>query len=116
MDVLSNLAASGRIAKADAVTVEEMVRGVKNEAVAQILEVAEGVLFKGMDLPKAIAEVADHRGIAGSTVRDKCTRRIGLSTGQFREFLRDREMLAGMLAERFPEQVAEIEKRLRCRT
>jgi len=51
----------------------------------QILEIVELVFIQGKSYNEAVKIVAKKRGIHPATVRDKCTRRLGLTASQFKK-------------------------------
>jgi len=73
-----------------------------DETLDQILKVARLVLKQGKSFSEAVKIVAREKNIHESTVRDKCTRRIGLNTEQFQELLKDRARLTNFLIKKFP--------------
>ena len=83
-----------------------------DETLNQILEVAELVLTQGKSYNDAVKIVAEKRKIHQATVRDKCTRRLGLTTSQFKNLLGDKENLITFLIERFPDRKDIINERL----
>ena len=83
-----------------------------DETLNQILEVAELVFTKGKSYNEAVKIVAEKRKIHPATVRDKCTRRIGLTTSQFKSLLRDKKKLLTFLIEKFPNRKDIINKHL----
>lgn len=82
------------------------------ETLNQILEVAELVFTQGKSYNEAVKIIAKKRGIYPTTVRDKCTRRIDLTTDQFINLLEDKEKLITFLVERFPDRKDIINERL----
>lgn len=84
------------------------------EGLAQILEIAELVLQEGKDFKEAVKNVASSRKLkTETTVRDACTRRLGLKTDQFKDLLRNKDNLIKFLIEQFPERIEIIKERLR---
>ena len=83
-----------------------------DEALTQILDVVELVLFQGKTYNEAVKIVAEKRGIYPTTVRDKCTRRISLTTSQFKHLLENKEKLLTFLVEKFPNKKDIINERL----
>lgn len=71
-------------------------------ALSQILEVS-GLMLKGRDYVSAVNEVGRHKDVHPNTVRDKCTRQIGLDTEQFKALLRDKNQIISFLKAKFPE-------------
>lgn len=84
-----------------------------DETFSQILEVAELVFTQGKSYNEAVKIVAGKRKIHPATVRDKCTRRLNLTTSQFKDLLNDKEKLIAFLVERFPDKKNIINERLR---
>jgi len=72
------------------------------ETITQILEVAKLVLKHGKSYKDAVKEVANRKNVCESTVRDKCTRRMGLNTSQFLELLQNKDKLINFLIKKFP--------------
>jgi len=83
-----------------------------DETLNQILDVVELVLFQGKTYNEAVKIVAERRGIYPTTVRDKCTRRISLTTSQFKHLLENKEKLLTFLVEKFPNKRDIINERL----
>ncbi len=71
-------------------------------ALSQILEVS-GLMLKGRDYVSAVNEVGRHKDVHPNTVRDKCTRQLGLDTEQFKALLRDKSQIIFFLKAKFPE-------------
>jgi hypothetical protein len=71
-------------------------------ALSQILEVS-GLMLKGRDYVSAVNEVARHKDVHPNTVRDKCTRQLGLDTEQFKSLLREKNQIVSFLKAKFPE-------------
>lgn len=67
----------------------------------QVLGVAE-LVFKGEELSKAFKGVAKQHGVHESTVRDKCTRQLGIDTYRFRDLIQDKNRFITFLKERYP--------------
>jgi len=109
-EIADRLTASAKMGSVDQSTLNGVVDGIVSENLQQVLDVAGAVLNKGLTFQQAIAEVAAQRRVAPQTVRDKCTRRIGLNTRQFQEYLTDRRQFLGMLLSRFPDQARRIEQ------
>ncbi len=80
-------------------------------ALSQILEVS-GLMVKGRDFVSAVNEVARHKDVHPNTVRDKCTRQLGLDTDQFKALVRDKPQIMSFLKTKFPEYSFDIEKHL----
>jgi len=68
----------------------------------QVIEVAKSV-FNGEELNKAFKNVAIQHRVCGSTVRDKCTRQLGINTFKFRELVQDQNRFITFLKERYPQ-------------
>lgn len=81
-------------------------RGYKT--IAQILEVSELVLHGRKSFNEALEMVAKRKNINSSTVRDKCTRGLGINTAQFIKLLRDKKKLINFLIGKFPESTFHI--------
>lgn len=69
----------------------------------QILMVCNEVLLNNKDYTEAIKEVADQLGISEKSVADKCTRKIGINTQNFRYFLQNTDLLKKHLVDWFPD-------------
>lgn len=69
---------------------------------SQILAVIDAFDRNGKDFQEAISRVAFDRGISKQTVVDKCTRRLRLTTSDFRQLLDEPAELREMLMMRFP--------------
>ena len=76
----------------------------------QILEIVELVFIQGKSYNEAVKIVAKKRGIHPATVRDKCTRRLGLTASQFKKLLKDKEKLRTFLIKKFPDRKNIINK------
>lgn len=72
------------------------------ETLHSILEVARLMHKNGKTFSEAVHIVAKQRGKWDATVRDQCTRRIGLKTAQFKELVRGKSKLISYLVEKFP--------------
>lgn len=83
-----------------------------DETLNQVLEVVELVFIQGKSYNEAVKIVAEKRGIHSATVRDKCTRRLGLTTSQFKNLLENRKKLITFLIEKFPDRKDIINERL----
>ena len=81
------------------------------QKVSQVLEVAE-LVFKGELLNKAFKNVAKQHGVIEGTVRDKCTRQLGINTEQFREMIQDKTRFMAFLKEKYPQYVNLINEKL----
>jgi hypothetical protein len=77
----------------------------------QVLEVAE-LVFKEEQLSKAFKKVAKQHGIVESSVRDKCTRQLGIDTEQFKEIIQDKNRFITFLKEKYPQCENLINKKL----
>jgi len=82
------------------------------EALSQILEVAELMLFNNVQFGDAALQVARKRKITHGTVRHSCTRALGLDTDQFKALIRDAKQTAKFLQKKFPQFADTISKRL----
>ena len=67
----------------------------------QVLEVAH-LVFKGEELNEAFKNVAKQHDVHESTVRDKCTRQLGIDTYRFRELIQNKNRFITFLKERYP--------------
>jgi hypothetical protein len=77
----------------------------------QVLEVAQ-LVFKGEELNEAFKNVAKRHDIHESTVRDKCTRQLGIDTYRFRELIQDKNRFITFLKERYPQYENLINEKL----
>lgn len=77
----------------------------------EVIEVAE-LVFRGEPLSKAFKNIAKHHGINESTVRDKCTRQLGVNTEQFRDKIQDKNRFITFLKEKYPQYENLIDERL----
>ena len=84
-----------------------------NKTLTQILGVANLALGQGKSYNEAVKIIAKERTIDGATVRDKCTRRIGLDTAEFQDLLKDKEKLINFLIERFPSKKEIIKAKIK---
>jgi len=84
-----------------------------DETLNQILGVANLALSQGKSYNEAVKIIARERTINGATVRDKCTRRIGLDTAEFQDLLKDKEKLINFLIERFPSKKEIIKAKIK---
>jgi len=94
------------------ITKSEKTYSYGDKTLNQILEVAELVFTQGKSYNDAVKIVAERRKIHPATVRDKCTRRLNLTTSQFKNLLNDKEKLIVFLVERFPDRKNIINERL----
>jgi len=78
---------------------------------AEVIEVAE-LVFRGESLNKAFKNIAKQHGINESTVRDKCTRQLGIHTEQFREIIQDKNRFIAFLKEKYPQYESLIDEKL----
>jgi hypothetical protein len=77
----------------------------------QIVEVVS-MMRRGETYRKATVEVAKEHNIDERSVADKCTRKLGLNTEQFKDTVGDRQRLLALLGQKFPAQAAEIKEYL----
>jgi hypothetical protein len=77
----------------------------------QIVEVV-AIMRRGETYRKATEDVAKEHDIDERSVADKCTRKLGLNTEQFKDTVGDRQRLLSLLGQTFPAQATEIEKYL----
>lgn len=77
----------------------------------QVLKVAE-LVFKGEELNEAFKGVATQLDVNESTVRDKCTRQLGIDTYRFRELIEDKNRFIKFLKEKYPEYENLINEKL----
>jgi len=77
----------------------------------QVLEVAE-LVFKGEELSKAFRSVAKQHGVHTSTVRDKCTRQLGIDMEHFRDLIQDKNRFVTFLKERYSQYYNTISEKL----
>ena len=77
----------------------------------QVLEVAH-LVFKGEELNEAFKNVAKRHDVHESTVRDKCTRQLGIDTYRFRELIQDKNRFITFLKERYPQYENLINEKL----
>jgi len=85
--------------------------GEEPRKLAEVIEVAE-LVFRGDPLNRAFKNIAKRHGINESTVRDKCTRQLGINTGQFREKIQDKNRFIMFLKEKYPQHKNLIDERL----
>jgi len=86
-------------------------RGQIPQKIVQVLEVAE-LVFKGESLNNAFKNVTKQHGINPSSVRDKCTRQLGINTEQFAEIIQDKNRFIIFLKEKYPQYKNLIDERL----
>jgi hypothetical protein len=77
----------------------------------QVIEVAE-LVFKGEELNKVFKSVADQHTVNESTIRDKCTRQLGIDTYRFRELIQDKNRFMTFLKEKYPHHENLINEKL----
>jgi len=77
----------------------------------QVLEVAE-LVFQGEELNKAFKSIAKQHGVHESTVRDKCTRQLGIDTYRFRDLIQDKSRFITFLKEKYPHYENMINEKL----
>jgi hypothetical protein len=70
------------------------------------------MMRRGETYRKATVEVAKEHNIDERSVADKCTRKLGLNTEQFKDTVGDRQRLLALLGQKFPAQAAEIKEYL----
>ncbi|MFQ6086461.1 MAG: hypothetical protein ACE5OV_00290 [Candidatus Bathyarchaeia archaeon] len=78
-------------------------------ALTQALEVAK-LMDKGYSFSNAAKNIASKYKVTESTVRDKCTRQLGLNTEQFIQLAQNKVNLISLLKERYPEHGTLIEQ------
>jgi hypothetical protein len=86
------------------------------DTVAQVLAVSKYVWIDGLEFNEAINRTANDFSVQGTTVRDKCTRRISIPNGlvdtnRFMKLLSQPPSLAEHLCRKFPGYKAEIMQR-----
>lgn len=81
------------------------------QGLLQVLEVAE-LTLKGENLNESFKKVARRRGVYVSTVRDKCTRQLGINMERFRALIRDGNRFIAFLKERYPQHENLIDRKL----
>lgn len=81
------------------------------QTLIQVLEVA-GLAFKGERLNKAFKEIAKQHAVHVSTVRDKCTRQLGINTERFRKLIQDQKSFITFLKEKYPQHENLINEKL----
>jgi len=89
---------------------DNFVKDLISESLKDILEVTLKVIHKDMAYNDAFKEVAIKKGVDPRTVRDSCTRRIGLNIEQFKEYLENPEEFKSYLSKQFPSQKDAIKK------
>jgi len=67
----------------------------------KVLDVAQ-LIFKGEEPNRAFKNVAKQHGVCESTVRDKCTRVLGINTDQFKEIIKDKNRFVTFLKGKYP--------------
>lgn len=72
------------------------------QRLAQVLDVAE-MVFRGQSLNEAFKSVAKQYEVHESTIRDKCTRQLNITTDQFRDLIKDKSSFMTLLNERYPQ-------------
>ncbi|MBI3578683.1 MAG: type I restriction enzyme HsdR N-terminal domain-containing protein [Ignavibacteriales bacterium] len=82
------------------------------EALMQVLDVAELMLFKSVEFGDAAVQVALRKGITHGTVRHSCTRALGLDTFEFKALIKDAKRTITFLQKKYPEYVYTITERL----
>lgn len=96
-----------RITKSQVKPAEDSVKTMPR-ALIQILEVTK-LMYKGYSYSNAARNVANKYRVAESTVRDKCTRQLGMNTVQFTELAQNKANLISLLKEKNPEHGTLIE-------
>ncbi|MCL6477520.1 MAG: hypothetical protein K6T65_03815 [Peptococcaceae bacterium] len=66
------------------------------------LEVAKLMLKNRMSFKEAVIIVAKRRDKLESTIRDQCTRQMGLNVKEFKELLKDKNSFINYMVEKFP--------------
>ena len=77
----------------------------------QVLEVAE-LVFKGEELNKTFKSIAKQHGVHESTVRDKCTRQLGVDTNRFKDLIQDKNRFTTFLKGKYPQYENLINEKL----
>jgi hypothetical protein len=98
------------------VTTEPTNQNAVPDTVAQVLSVSKYVWVDGLEFNEAINRTAQDFSVQGTTVRDKCTRRISLAnclvdTTRFLKLLSQPPSLPEHLCQKFPKYKAEIMSR-----
>jgi len=66
------------------------------------LEVAKLMLNEGKSFKEAVSIVAKRRGVWLTTIRDECTRQMGLTVREFKKLLENKVSFINHLIEKFP--------------
>ncbi len=74
----------------------------RSEGLAQILDVAR-LYYQGKPLTEAFKLVAKQRNVTPNTVRERCTRSIGMRKHEFENRLKNRQSFIAFLLKRFPQ-------------
>lgn len=82
------------------------------QALMRALDVAELMLFRGVEFGDAAVQVARKKEITHSTVRHHCTRALGLDTYQFKALLQDASRTITFLQKKYPRYAEDISRRL----
>lgn len=82
------------------------------EALMQVLDVAELMLFRGVEFGDAAVQVARRKDITHGTVRHHCTRALGLDTYQFKALIQDAKRTITFLQKKYPKYANIITERL----
>jgi hypothetical protein len=77
----------------------------------EILEVYS-FMKNGKTYTEACKEVAKKRSISEGTVRDKCTRQLGLNTEEFNRIIKNKDEFATLLSQKFPKHKEYIEQKV----
>lgn len=77
----------------------------------EVLEVVQ-LMYKNYSCSHAVKNIANKYNIRESTVRDKCTRQLGLNTRQFNQLVQNKADLLSLLRQRYPAHKTLIEERL----
>ncbi|SRR5260221_1922240 len=89
------------------------------DTVLQIYAIVRHMREEGLSFKKAVKVTANELGIRESTVRDKCTRRITISsteiidTDAFNELLQKTEKLVNHLCQKFPDHQQAIKEKFK---
>ena len=84
-----------------------------SETLMQILDIVILVFERRKSYNEAIKIVASNRNVRKQTIIDKCTRRIGLNTAEFKTLLQDKNKLESFLLRIFPQDSEIIVNRLK---
>lgn len=92
--------------------INEIYEEIEDEGLNQILEVTELILKYNKDYSEAANIVASKKNVHSNTVKDKCTRRLGLYTEDFLNHIKDIDKFIELLSVKFPEYEKIIRLRL----